>query len=79
MYQSLSYNKFHTQAFGVESMLYSPVHPKLASSLLLAGLVLINFTTTLTNLMFLRFHMIFKELNNECQNYQWRRNRQGHT
>ncbi len=34
--------------------------------------------TKLTNLIFLRIHMFVKELKNECQNYQWRRNRQGH-
>jgi hypothetical protein len=32
----------------------------------------------LTNLLFIRIYMFAKELKNECQNYQRRRNRQGH-
>lgn len=34
--------------------------------------------TLLTHLLFLRIYMFVKELKNECQDYQWRRNRQGH-
>jgi hypothetical protein len=77
MFLSQDYIQPSGQCYQYDSLVVSPVKPIATALLDRFGSRLMSSLTRLTHLLFLRIHMFVKELKNECQNYQWRRNRQG--
>lgn len=66
------------QCYQRDFLVSSPVETIATASLDHFGSRCMYSLTLLPHLLFLRIYMCVKELKNECQNYQWRRNRQGH-
>ncbi len=66
------------QCYQYDLLVFSPVKPIASDPRNFFGSRLMSSLNQLIHLLFLRIYMFVKELKNECNNYQWRRNRQGH-
>ena len=77
MFLSKNYNMPNGHGYRSDVSCFYDIEQSAAPFLSLSGPGLFS-SIKFTNLFFLRIYMFVKELKHECQNHQWRRNRQGH-